>query len=218
MSTHPTRPNFSYHLTPKADTDEALSHEPSQKTSFWKTCFWISLLLTILQIPALFFTANQNELSSQPSPTNIHTTKITFEPDPHFQNLTTQEDVLAAWSIHNLPGLINLPDPTPGKHVYILSAFHQLLCLRTIHLSLFQLQNGISQPVDNDQITTCFNYLRHGIMCAGDVALEGPDPDTEGGGAQRGLTGKGQVHECKVWEEIVEWQVGHGVHNDQIYI
>jgi len=42
----------------------------------------------------------------------------------------------------------------------------------------------------------CFAYLRQGIMCAGDTALEGPDGDGEGTWDGSGVEG---------------WRSGHGV-------
>lgn len=59
--------------------------------------------------------------------------------------------------------------------------------------------NGTSGDIDKDHAQHCFDYLRQGLMCAGDVTLEPPD---EG---MSGLHGWGVVHVCRRWEDIGRW-------------
>ena len=64
----------------------------------------------------------------------------------------------------------------------------------------------------------CFDYLRHGIMCAGDMTLENPDPVGEGLQSREdqrqtlswsGSSWAGTKHVCNDWGEITTWQAGH---------
>ncbi len=63
--------------------------------------------------------------------------------------------------------------------------------------------NGTREDiVDQDHAQHCFDYLRQGLMCAGDVTLEPLDEDMSG------LHGWGAVHVCPRWEDIARWDEG----------
>ncbi len=87
--------------------------------------------------------------------------------------------------------------------VYMLSVHHQLHCLKQIHLSLVGL-GFMDNPIgDGEQrhemfrhVEHCFEYLRHGIICAGDATLEGPDP------SGKVLSGNGVMHRCRAWDGL----------------
>lgn len=78
------------------------------------------------------------------------------------------------------------------ENIYMLSAHHQLHCLRQLHLSFFdsRLDGGHQKHAEH-----CFDYLRQGIICAGDSTLEGPDL------GKSSLSGNGVVHRCRAWDE-----------------
>ncbi|KAF1738393.1 hypothetical protein CRV24_000318 [Beauveria bassiana] len=47
----------------------------------------------------------------------------------------------------------------------------------------------------------CFRYLRQSLLCCGDTALEGQDPNTD----KAATNGVGAVHICKDFEAIRSW-------------
>lgn len=52
----------------------------------------------------------------------------------------------------------------------------------------------------------CFDYLREGVMCAGDTTLEGPDS------AGRTIEVWGAMHDCRKWsgaEGLEQWAMEH---------
>lgn len=56
-------------------------------------------------------------------------------------------------------------------------------------------------PEHHGHIDHCFRYLRQSIMCCGDVALEGQDPDNP----DPGTDGTGAAHLCKDYGQIISW-------------
>lgn len=54
---------------------------------------------------------------------------------------------------------------------------------------------------EHNHVDHCFRYLRQSILCCGDTALEGQDPNTN----TTGTDGTGAVHMCKDFEAIRSW-------------
>lgn len=65
-----------------------------------------------------------------------------------------------------------------------------------MHLTFVELYNAETQSDEMalEHIEHCLAYIKQGVMCAGDTALEGPDI---GGGT---LQGWGIKHECRRWD------------------
>ncbi|KAH9863673.1 hypothetical protein J1614_009605 [Plenodomus biglobosus] len=85
-----------------------------------------------------------------------------------------------------------------------ISAFHQVHCLYMVMQSWLQFHYVVDQKSNAEHILHCFDYVRMGLMCAGDQALEGSDPYL----ALRGLSGThglGSKHVCKDWGTLLEW-------------
>lgn len=82
----------------------------------------------------------------------------------------------------------------------MISAYHQLHCLRKLQIAFTILTSQILNATDQDKEMSvkhaehCWDYLRQGIVCAGDSTLEGPD--VEGGT----LLGYGVQHQCRQWD------------------
>lgn len=53
----------------------------------------------------------------------------------------------------------------------------------------------------NTHIAHCFRYLRQSILCCGDTALEGQNPNSQ----VPGTDGTGAVHMCKDFDAILAW-------------
>lgn len=59
-----------------------------------------------------------------------------------------------------------------------------------------------------EHVGHCFDYLRQGIMCAGDLALEWPRG--VGVGGDRAVDGWGVVHECRSWVSYFSFEFRRG--------
>lgn len=124
-----------------------------------------------------------------------------------------------------LAGFIHVENPekfglVPNKNVlkvensYMVSFYHQLHCLREIqaHYVNFvgSVQDGGSERemymmTENAKrhAEHCFDYIRQGIQCSGDIALEGPDLVRVP--LESPLRGWGVEHQCRKWDATVEW-------------
>ncbi|KAH6623943.1 hypothetical protein F5144DRAFT_584826 [Chaetomium tenue] len=127
----------------------------------------------------------------------------------------------------------NLPDPIlfRGQNAYSMAVFHQLHCLYTIMDMYTEMSitaghrrresgkhdhnhdHGNNSHQDGNQGSThrhnhvdhCFRYLRQSLLCCGDTALEGQDPNTDA----LGTDGTGAVHVCKDFDAIRSWADGN---------
>jgi Mycotoxin biosynthesis protein UstYa len=109
------------------------------------------------------------------------------------------------WFWPAVSGFVYLPHPEEygllpntnviagAENVYSISAYHQLHCLKIMHLTFVELWNQESGDgrISLVHVEHCIAYIKQGIMCAGDTALERPDI---GGGT---LQGWGTEHECR---------------------
>ncbi|KAF2213864.1 hypothetical protein CERZMDRAFT_95894 [Cercospora zeae-maydis SCOH1-5] len=125
-------------------------------------------------------------------------------------------------------------DESQSGAFYDVSVFHQLHCLvkirehvRLVEFALHEIARD--REAGNDELTKeylrrlleplrqerhmghCFDYLRQGIMCAGDMSLEGVvvGEEKENGVMRRGggrvVDGWGMKHECKSWDAIMQY-------------
>ncbi|OJJ42511.1 hypothetical protein ASPZODRAFT_20476 [Penicilliopsis zonata CBS 506.65] len=111
-----------------------------------------------------------------------------------------------AWSMYTLSGFVTV-DPSafrtvpndnviPGmKNVYMPSAFHQLHCLKALQVLYTTATNSEIYDHDHKHTAHCFDYLRQGVLCGGDMTLE-----SKGGTA---------THTCRSWTQIEQWQQKH---------
>lgn len=72
--------------------------------------------------------------------------------------------------------------------------------------------NQVQDPIP-DHVEHCFDYLRQSIMCAGDMTIEHAlEPPL---GEKRETTdGWGVKHQCKDWNEIMNWTLEHKAKHD----
>ncbi|KAK4240935.1 hypothetical protein C8A03DRAFT_12774 [Achaetomium macrosporum] len=144
--------------------------------------------------------------------------------------LQTLEEVEEAWKTFETTGFVHVSEPErhglrpnrdaiPGTtNIYMISAHHQLHCLKKLHVAFTLLlmaarDNATSADADEKAMIGvrhaehCWNYLRQGIVCAGDATLEGPSADGT-------LLGYGVRHQCRRWEGeggLETYRRGHGV-------
>ncbi|KAE8356756.1 hypothetical protein BDV28DRAFT_144878 [Aspergillus coremiiformis] len=170
----------------------------------------------------------QKILSPAPEFQYVH---IPFLESPRFENRTTEEQVREAWGKYGLAsyGFITVPDPeaydlppnenvVPGtRNTYMVSVYHQLHCLKVLHLALLPVMmhgatvesGATGDGFEHHHLEHCLDYLRQSVMCSGDVTLEPPDEHPEKGKSP--LQGWGVRHVCRSWNEIEGWRRTVGV-------
>ncbi|PIG83870.1 hypothetical protein AARAC_001829 [Aspergillus arachidicola] len=130
----------------------------------------------------------------------------------------------------NRYGFVTVPDPeaydlkpnrevVPGtNNTFMVSVYHQLHCLKIIHLALLPIispQERLGPGTQDDHgfehnhLEHCLDYLRQSVMCSGDVTLEPPDEMPKKN--QSPLQGWGVTHACRSWEQIEGWRGEWGV-------
>lgn len=101
----------------------------------------------------------------------------------------------------------------PGE-LYNVAAFHQIHCLTSIRRYLWHFKFAVDRnqteqlgPIlldsEEDHILECFDYIRQSLMCAGDMTLEYPEPESGSGDEQQIVNGWGVTHQCTDWVGIV---------------
>lgn len=92
-----------------------------------------------------------------------------------------------------------------------------------IRTEFLRAQLGLARPHQHlkhgqkdDHIPHCFEYLRQGLMCAADTALE--RAVVEEGNIVRDVDGWGVEHECRDWNAIYEWANENRSYDDQVII
>ncbi|KAI0128578.1 hypothetical protein BJ170DRAFT_622196 [Xylariales sp. AK1849] len=149
---------------------------------------------------------------------------VTFQPDPMFLPENGSEfwsaEVRQKWLSIVPKGLgylhIKNPDqyhdlPTKlegynGKYVVTTSMTHQLHCLHAIAEVYSAYSSGDQTRIPTEgtwHLAHCFDYIRQGIMCAGDVALEGRQTTFPEGFV--GSDGWDAKHVCKSYDEVLDY-------------
>jgi hypothetical protein len=115
------------------------------------------------------------------------------------------------WPSYDLPEGQN----TTYGMIYSTAVFHQMHCLGQLRRFSWMFldaivqndtkkQTEISHMFDQmghkDHMSHCFDYLRQTIQCAGDMAMEWPRTEPDGG--HFAVDGWGIPHECKNWDTI----------------
>ncbi|KAH7374104.1 hypothetical protein BKA64DRAFT_688656 [Cadophora sp. MPI-SDFR-AT-0126] len=187
---------------------------------------WFLLFISLFEAIALALVAircpeRENADTNSPVP-QIPWINRNFTHHSEMNNLTSIQAVEAAWHDYETTAFVHVDNPEryslrPNKgvevgkeNIYMLSAYHQLHCLKQLHLVFV----GIMRTPTEDgefgrgpemrHVEHCFDYLRQGVLCAGDATLEGPD---EGGSS---LTGYGVEHRCRSWDEpggLDNWRI-----------
>ncbi|TDZ33418.1 Oxidase ustYa [Colletotrichum sidae] len=107
----------------------------------------------------------------------------------------------------NLPPPL-MDDKNMPRAIYDVAVFHQLRCLGEMLQSWVGFYYG--QPRDEifpSHVLHCYDYLRFGLMCGADTALEGSS-DMMGQRLGMGTMGLGTTHVCRDWDALSEWMSG----------
>ncbi|KAI1079500.1 hypothetical protein F5B20DRAFT_166791 [Whalleya microplaca] len=90
-----------------------------------------------------------------------------------------------------------------SKGIYILHAFHNLHCLKIIHISLVEYKHGNPQSRDWHHISHCMDALRRQIMCDADDTPRATEHRKEV------VSGLLQHRKCRSWEELETFAKKH---------
>ncbi|KAH8886291.1 hypothetical protein GQ53DRAFT_596286, partial [Thozetella sp. PMI_491] len=102
----------------------------------------------------------------------------------------------------------HLPTPIEGLFptTFTTSMTHQLHCLHSISQTLAAISSGNPDKYPHKpywHLAHCIDMIRQGIMCCGDIALEGQETTfPEGVG---GTDGWDATHVCKSYDEIISY-------------
>ncbi|KAI5867933.1 hypothetical protein GGS23DRAFT_2514 [Durotheca rogersii] len=150
----------------------------------------------------------------------------TFSPDPGFVPENTSEffteETRRKWldlvpkglgylQIENPDQYDNLPAALasyPDRFVVTSSVTHQLQCLHSIAeaYSALSSSGGSRAPAESAaRLSHCFDYLRQGILCSGDVALEGSASHSSSSASADSPDGWDAKHVCKNYPEVREY-------------
>ncbi|KAI0443431.1 hypothetical protein F4803DRAFT_316644 [Xylaria telfairii] len=158
-----------------------------------------------------------------------------FSPDPGFVPENTSEffseETRKNWLSITPKGLGYLEIPHPEKYdnlpnkltifedqfVVTTSMTHQLHCLYAIAEAYAAMTSDTSRvPKETPwHLTHCFDYIRQGIMCCGDVALEGQQTTFPEG--FEGSDGWDSKHVCKDYNQILAY-LDKNRANDEVWI
>ncbi|KAI6092237.1 hypothetical protein F4821DRAFT_159472 [Hypoxylon rubiginosum] len=155
----------------------------------------------------------------------IPTETVVFGNNSHFNSPPTPEND-AMWmdllgpgmgfvaiqnpSQYGLPPGISDEHNPPDVEVFGISMFHQLHCLMIIR-DVFWANAG-SKEADEEEVhhvNHCFDYIRQGIMCAGDMSIEGAAKMREGDTHVDRVNGYGSSHQCKNYQSSRDWMDKH---------
>ncbi|KAK3313637.1 hypothetical protein B0H66DRAFT_484233 [Apodospora peruviana] len=108
----------------------------------------------------------------------------------------------------------NTPVPKP-QDFYVISILHQLHCLVSTTKNGRRAKNRVNDtPADAEEtfkwrvhVEHCFEYLRQGISCGGDLIIEGNSPIKVGAGHATSVTGWGVEHDCIDFDLLRKFQI-----------
>ncbi|KAK0121764.1 hypothetical protein ONS95_010050 [Cadophora gregata] len=115
-------------------------------------------------------------------------------------------------SQYGLANGVSNPHMPHNVQNYGVSMYHQIHCLMMIRTLYWQALRGdrTLRMAENDgleeemgHVNHCFDYIRQGIMCAGDMSIEGAADERDGEAPH--ISGVGMKHECKSWKASRKW-------------
>lgn len=90
-----------------------------------------------------------------------------------------------------------------SKGIYILHGFHNLHCLKIIHISIDEYRHGEQQSNSWHHISHCLDGLRRQILCDADDTPRATERRAEV------VSGVGQHRRCRSWKALEEWAKKH---------
>lgn len=81
--------------------------------------------------------------------------------------------------------------------MFVVTMFHELHCLRLLNLAF-----DASDPVGEEHIKHCLNYLRQMILCDADLTIEPANWEERWSGESEDIGRQGSTHICRDWEAV----------------
>ncbi|KAK0799518.1 hypothetical protein LTR91_012797 [Friedmanniomyces endolithicus] len=101
---------------------------------------------------------------------------------------------------YDIPNGRPVHDDSAEAEVYALSVTHQLHCLAMIRQAIVASEtNATSSSNMGHHIHHCIDYIRKGILCAGDTSLEWSTAIRHGNHTRYITSGDGSQHQCRDW-------------------
>ena len=105
-------------------------------------------------------------------------------------------------------GFVYLPrdGDLPNEGYYAITMYHQLHCLNGFrHLVINAMANNVTE-LNIAHAKHCLSYLRQGLLCQADTALEPAEfARTVNGGTTQAVHGDGTTHLCRDWSQVRKW-------------
>ncbi|XXH05723.1 hypothetical protein Hte_012159 [Hypoxylon texense] len=216
-------------IFPGAETDKSFDQSASKNKWYWghPRSFLILFAFLLLSVVGLGFQALLGGGWGKPkSPIpHIPTETVIFYNNSHFNSPPTPEnnakwmDILGPGmgfvaiqnpSQYGLPPGIRDNHNPPDVEVFGVSMYHQLHCLMIIRDVFWANVNAKAvEEVEVKHVNHCFDYIRQGIMCAGDMSIEGAAKMAEGESHVDRVNGYGGRHECKNYQSSRDWMDKH---------
>ncbi|KAI1781370.1 hypothetical protein F4818DRAFT_35760 [Hypoxylon cercidicola] len=214
---------------PGAETETSLEHNISKKKWYWgrPRSFLIISTFSFLIVVILGFQAilggglgkPKSPIPYIPTETTIFHNNSYFNSPPTPENDAMWMDLLGPGmgfvaiqnpSQYGLPPGISDDHNPPDVEVFGVSMFHQLHCLMIIRDVFWANRDSKTvEDVEVKHVNHCFDYIRQGIMCAGDMSIEGAAKMTEGESNVDRVNGYGGRHECKNYQLSRDWMDKH---------
>ncbi|KAH8822039.1 hypothetical protein F5884DRAFT_851235 [Xylogone sp. PMI_703] len=201
---------------------------PVRSTRGSGVVFWILVVLNLLAL-ALVYRYTVREDCACPARGGSRTLNVLdqipmksviFKPDSRFSGNPVDKN--SPWQEMNPMGhgFIEIAEPwrwglegghpmgnpsLPGSEGYLISMYHQLHCLAAIKAAVAGIKHNKPEHLNH-----CFDYIRQGIMCAGDLTLE---PTSLNGVQTNGASGWDVEHYCKDWDAVYSYASRHAVNN-----
>ncbi|KAF9000123.1 hypothetical protein BDQ17DRAFT_1427388 [Cyathus striatus] len=91
---------------------------------------------------------------------------------------------------------------------YLITMYHQVHCVRAFSKTIQEYKKGNRTIPDDrrEHLIHCLSYLRQGVLCNSDVALEPAHLGrTVNGEIVHAAYGDDVTHECRDWTEVYAW-------------
>jgi len=188
------------HLPPDSEKFSQDEHQLDYRAAFYGLS--VAYVLTVILGLSLWKFGSNTDTSGAAAPSKMmeipRNQQILFQKADEFEAKNDSKGVDDAWAslIPTGKGFVEIEN----QH-YCISMFHQLHCIATLKTAFEAGDN------ENAHLGHCFDYLRQGVMCAGDMTLE---PVLElGTDKVQVVDGWNVVHQCRNYDTMMGFAETH---------
>ncbi|KAI1384572.1 uncharacterized protein F4822DRAFT_415607 [Hypoxylon trugodes] len=205
------------------DNDNGRYSQPSTRTRLIQRprLFLVILSISTLLNVVLFVVSLHLVFKSEPPSKYANLQRNNEEPYVRVTRYSSENETLQDELWHNINvdyGVVALSDQWAAEHglrtaqrfpwdqskgIYILHAFHNLHCLKIVHISLAEYRRGAPQSRDQHHINHCLDALRRQIICDADDTPRATEHRKEV------VSGLLQHRKCRSWEELEAFAKRH---------